>query len=73
MEYLLKTYTNTGDIVLDPFMGSGTTLVACYRLNRNCVGIEISEEYCEKATKRLENEIAQRRLFNYEKHGCVEE
>ena len=54
---------NCGDTVLDPFLGSGTTLVACYRLGRQGVGIEISEQYCELAATRLEREIAQGRLF----------
>lgn len=40
--------------ILDPFLGSGTTLVACKQLNRNGVGIEISAEYCETAKRRLE-------------------
>lgn len=41
--------------ILDPFMGSGTTLVACKHLNRNCVGVEISEKYCAIAQERLDS------------------
>ena len=47
---------NVGETVLDPFMGSGTTLLACKQLNRNYIGIEISEKYCEIAKRRLEQE-----------------
>lgn len=43
--------------ILDPFLGSGTTAVACKELNRKCIGIEISEKYCEIAVKRLKNTI----------------
>ena len=55
LKYLVQTYSNEGDTILDPFMGSGTTLVACKHLNRNCVGIEISEKYCAIAQERLDS------------------
>ena len=54
-EYLIKTYTNEGDLVLDNCLGSGTTAVACKQLNRNFIGIEISPEYCKIAQDRLDN------------------
>lgn len=49
----IKSWTNEGDIVLDPFMGSGTTALAAKMLNRNYVGIEMCEEYCEIIENRL--------------------
>lgn len=61
--HFMRLHTRPGDTVLDPFLGSGTTLVACYRLGRQGVGIEIDERYCELAATRLEREIAQGRLF----------
>jgi len=60
---LINNNTNETDLVLDPFLGSGTTAVACEALGRRWIGIEISEKYCEIAKERIEAEIAQRRLF----------
>lgn len=51
----VQTYTNENDIVLDPFVGSGTTAVACKELNRKFIGFEINEGYIEMANKRLIN------------------
>jgi len=57
MENIIKHSSNEGDVVLDPFGGSGTTAVACKRLNRRFIGIEISEKYCQIARDRLANEV----------------
>jgi len=54
IEYLIKTYTNEGDTVLDNCMGSGTTGVACKNLNREFIGIELDDNYYQIATKRIE-------------------
>lgn len=53
MEYLIKTYTNENDLVLDNCMGSGTTGVACKNLNRDFIGIEKDKEYFEIAKERI--------------------
>lgn len=52
----IKLFSYIGDTVLDPFLGSGTTLLACAQLNRKCIGVEIDEKYCRIAEKRLVNE-----------------
>ena len=54
MEYLIKTYTNEGETVLDFTMGSGTTGVACKNLGRDFIGIEMDEGYFDIASKRME-------------------
>lgn len=54
LEYLIRTYTNEGETVLDFTMGSGSTGVACVNTNRNFIGIEIEEEYFDIAKKRIE-------------------
>ncbi len=55
LEYLVKTYTNEGDVVLDNTMGSGTTGVACKQLNRSFVGIEMDSKYFQIACDRIDN------------------
>lgn len=55
LEYLIKTYTNEGETVLDFTMGSGTTGVACKNLNRKFIGIELDEKYFNIAKERIEN------------------
>ncbi len=52
-EYLIKTYTNEGDLVLDNCMGSGTTGVACKKIGRKFIGIEMNEEYMRIAQARI--------------------
>ena len=59
LEYLIKTYTNKGDTVLDNCMGSGSTGVACVNTGRDFIGIELDEDYFNKAERRI-NEA----LFN---------
>ena len=53
MEFLVKTYTNENDIVLDNTMGSGTTNLACLKLNRQSIGIEKEKQYYDVAVRRL--------------------
>jgi len=64
MEYLIKTYTNEGETVLDFCMGSGTTGVACLNLNRRFIGIEKDADYFRIATERIDREQEQPGLFN---------
>ena len=56
LEYLIKTYTNEGDLVLDFVMGSGSTGVACLNTNRRFIGIELDEKYFNIAVERLKKE-----------------
>ena len=57
MEYLIKTYTNELETVLDFTMGSGTTGVACCNLNRDFIGIELDKDYFKLAQERIKNEL----------------
>ncbi len=58
MEYLIRTYTNEGETVLDNTMGSGTTGVACMNTGRRFIGIERDPAYYEIAKKRIEEASA---------------
>lgn len=58
LEYLIKTYSNEGETVLDNCMGSGSTGVACVNTNRNFVGIELNEDYFNIAQDRIQNQLA---------------
>ena len=60
MEYLIKTYTNEGEVVLDNTMGSGTTGVACVNTNRGFIGMELDDKYFEIAKERIEKAIAEK-------------
>ncbi len=66
LEYLIKTYTNENDVVLDPTAGSGTTAVACINTNRRCIAIEkdttegyfqVMQDRCNKAIAELQNNV----------------
>lgn len=59
LEYLIKTYTNENETVLDNCMGSGSTGVACINTNRNFIGIELDDGYFKIATERIGNTLAE--------------
>lgn len=63
IEKFIKLSSNKGDLILDPFMGSATTAIACIREKRHFVGFELNKEYYDKACKRIENELMQPTLF----------
>lgn len=66
LEYLIKTYTNEGDLVLDNCMGSGSTGVACVNLNRNFIGMELKEEYFEIAKERIRKAQTEPKQITFE-------
>lgn len=63
LEYLIRTYTNEKDTILDNTMGSGSTMVACINTNRNGIGIELNEDYFKIAQNRVKNTLQQPKLF----------
>jgi DNA modification methylase len=62
-EYLIRTYTRQGDIVLDNCMGSGTTAIACINAKRQYIGFETNEKYYKKSLERIKNNTTQLHLF----------
>lgn len=63
LEYLIKTYSNEGDTILDNTMGSGSTMVACVNTKRNGIGIELDDNYFKIAQERVQNAQSQLTLF----------
>lgn len=63
IRYLIRTYTEEGDVILDNCMGSGTTAVAAMKENRHFIGFELNEEYWRKACDRVQRERMQPELF----------
>ena len=61
-EYLIKTYTNEGETVLDNCMGSGTTAIACINTKRNYIGFELDEEYYKASIERINNHVKDKQI-----------
>ena len=64
-EWLLSRYAKGGDIILDTHVGSASSLIACHRTNHKFVGFELDKNYYKLSKERLDNEIAQLRLFDF--------
>ena len=56
MRRLIEKFTKKGDLIIDPYCGSGSTLVACIKIERDFVGCDINEEYCKIAEERIKKE-----------------
>ena len=63
LQYLVRTYTNVGGVILDNCIGSGTTAIACIKEKRHFIGFELNKEYFDKAVRRIKAEQAQLTLF----------
>ena len=64
MEDFIKIHSNEGQTVLDPFMGSGTTAIACMNTGRNYIGFELDGTYYKKSLERIENHKTQTDIFD---------
>ena len=62
MERIILLISNKGDLIVDPFMGSGTTAIACMRTGRRYIGFELSKEYCQMAHKRIEQHKKEQKI-----------
>lgn len=63
MQLLVENSSEEGDLVFDPFTGSGTTAIACIRSNRRFVGCEIDKKFFDIAVRRIQDELLQPQLF----------
>ena len=63
LRWLIRTYSNEGDLVLDSFAGSGSTLIAAIEEKRDFIGIEISEKFYEICQRRVDERLRQQTLF----------
>lgn len=66
IERLIKGWSNENDIVLDPFMGSGTTAIAAINTNRNYIGFEMDEEYYKASIERINNHAKDKQMDLFE-------
>ena len=62
--YYIEKFTTQGDVVLDPFLGSGTTGVVAKRLGRDFIGIEIDKDYYKISKERIDNTVVQEEIFD---------
>lgn len=62
MRRLIEKFTKEGDLIIDPYCGSGSTLVACAKLGREFIGCDINPEYCKIANLRIQKELSQTKL-----------
>lgn len=62
MRRLIEKFTKEGDLIIDPYCGSGSTLVACAKLQREFIGCDINPEYCKIAQERIQKELSQTKL-----------
>lgn len=63
LEYLIKTYTNEGELILDNCMGSGTTAVACINTNRDFIGFELNQDFYELSIQRIKEAYASEKMI----------